>query len=296
MINMINENEIRISVVIPTYNSWVTLKDCISSIQKQTLSPYEIIIVDNASSDSTSENVKAKFPKCKLITLCKNTGVTGGRNKGIENCSSKTDYILFFDHDMIANKKMLEELVKTSNLDNQIGIVTPKIYYSNDKKRIWSAGTSINLWTGQVLFRGGEDVGQYDNIEEVQVAPAAMLVKKEVLDKVEGFDERYFATYEDTDFCFRVRISGFKIFYAPKALAYHIIPSDPNNEAVRLLSRAYWVGRNKVIFMKDYSKNFIIFLFFIPIFTMYYLNLAIKYKKITSWFQFIRGTLEGVFS
>ena len=84
---------------------------------------------------------------------------------------------------MVADKGMLEELVKVSESDNEVGIVTPKIYYSDDKDRIWSAGTGMNLWTGQVLFRGGKDMGQFDVSEEVQVAPAAMLVKRKVLDK-----------------------------------------------------------------------------------------------------------------
>ena len=72
----------KISVVIPTYNSWETLKECISSIQKQTLKQFEIIVVDNASSDGTSQKAKVMFPEIKLITLTTNTGVTGGRNKG----------------------------------------------------------------------------------------------------------------------------------------------------------------------------------------------------------------------
>lgn len=284
----------RISVVIPTHNSWLTLKDCISSIQKQTLIPYEIIIVDNASSDGTAEKVKSKFPKCRLIKLSKNTGVTGGRNEGMANCSLKTNFILFFDHDMIAERRMLEELVETSNLDHQIGIVTPKIYYFDNRKRIWAAGTGINLWTGQILFRGGRDTGQYGIPEEVQVAPAVLLVKKIVSDKLKGFDDRYFATYEDTDFCFRAKKIGFKVFYAPKAYAFHKIPSDPRLEARRLLSRAYFIGRNRILFMKDFGKNFYIFLLFLPIYLIYYLRLSIINGKLYQWFNLIYGTIVGL--
>ena len=78
----------KISVVIPTYNSWITLKRSISSILKQTLKPFEIIVVDNGSKDGTSEKVKSNFPYIKLISLQENMGVTGGRNKGIEEASS----------------------------------------------------------------------------------------------------------------------------------------------------------------------------------------------------------------
>lgn len=301
----------KVSVIIPTYNSWKTLKSCIASIQKQTLKPFEIIVIDNASPDKTKEGMQKllstnhKSSTVKYFRLRKNLGVTGGRNKGIREASRDADYLFFFDHDMVADKNMLAELVKTAEMDNSIGIVTPKIYYWKDKrslrsgdrkKRIWSAGTGINLWTGQVFFRGGEDTGQYDKIEEVQVAPAAMLVKKEVIKKIKGFDNRYFATFEDTDFCFRAKRAGFKTYYTPKAIAYHKLSTDPKDEADRLLSRAYWVGRNRVIFMKDFGKSFAVFLLFLPIFSLYYLKMAIKHKRINDWLRFMKATFSGILS
>ncbi len=283
-----------VSVVIPTFNSFNTLKDCIASIQNQTLQPKEIIVVDNGSSDGTSEKVKPNFPKVKLIKLNKNSGVTGGRNKGLEAVSPKSRYVLFFDHDMVADKKMLEELIKTAQMDTAIGIVTPKIYYFDSRRRIWAAGTGINLWTGQILFRGGQDTGQFEKAEEVQVAPAVLLVKREVIDKLKVFDERYFATYEDTDFCFRAKRSGFMTYYSPFSKAFHKIPSNPQKESIRLLSRAYWIGRNRILFMRDFGNNFYIFLLFVPIYLIYYLKLAVSQRLFTSWFKLFRGTIVGL--
>lgn len=285
---------IKVSVVIPTFNSWVTLRTSITTLLKQNLSPTEIIVVNNASTDKTDEMIKKNFPQVKLVNMKENTGVTGGRNAGIRKASKKIKYVLLFDHDMDADKKMLEELVKIAQRSPMIGIVTPKVYYFSDRKRIWSAGTGINLWTGQVLFRGGEDRGQYEQVAEVQVAPAAMLVKRNVLNKVKGFDDQYFAVYEDTDFCFRVRKLGFKIYYAPKAIAYHRISTSPQDEAQRLMSRAYLVGRNKVIFMKKFSKNFIIFLFFLPLYSLYYMKLALQSGQPLAWLKYLQGTVAGL--
>lgn len=285
-----------ISVIIPTYNSWLTLKSCVTSIYRQTLKPFEIIIVDNGSTDGTSDHVKKIFSEVKLVTLMKNTGVTGGRNTGIKTASRMANYIFFFDHDMVATPKMLEELMKIAENNKDIGIVTPKIYYWENKKRIWSAGTGVNLWTGQVIFRGGSDKGQYEKAEEVQVAPAAMLVKKEAILTIGDFDNRYFATFEDTDFCFRARKNKFRTFYAPKAIAYHKISVDPKEEATRLLNRAYWVGKNRILFMRDFGKSFLIFLLFLPIYLLYYIMLAIKNSRLLSIFEFLRGTLEGIIS
>ena len=291
---MAKKNKNRVTVIIPTYNSWTTLKECISSVQKQTLKPDEIIVVDNNSSDGTSKRVNQKFPSVKLVTLSINTGVTGGRNAGINKATESSDYLFFFDHDMVAEPNMLKELLLVAETDSTIGIVTPKIYYWGNKKRIWSAGTGINLWTGQILFRGGEDVGQYEDIEEVQVAPAALLVKRKVIRKVKAFDNCYFATYEDTDFCFRVRKRGFKTFYAPKAVAYHKLSDNPIDDAERVLSRASWVGRNRVIFMKRFGKSFPVFILFLPVFLSYYFYLAIKISKFNKWLDFIKGTIVGL--
>ncbi|OGE34528.1 hypothetical protein A3C32_04260 [Candidatus Daviesbacteria bacterium RIFCSPHIGHO2_02_FULL_41_14] len=285
-----------VSVIIPTYNSWNTLQACIKSIYQQSLKPLEIIVVNNASTDNTTKKITKDFPQVKFMTLNYNLGVTGGRNIGIDQSSKRSDYLLFFDHDMVADKKMLENLVAAVKSNKAVGITTPKIYYNRDRKRIWAAGTNINLWTGQILFRGGRDVGQYEKIEEVQVAPAAILVKRAVLKKVTRFDNRYFATYEDTDFCFRAKKNGFVTLYSPNAIAYHNISPLKKDERVRLISRSFWIGRNRVIFMRDFGKNFYIFLFFSPVYLIYFAVICFKEKNFTGFMQFCRGYMEGVTS
>jgi GT2 family glycosyltransferase len=283
----------RISVVIPTFNSWSTLKDCLISINKQSLRPLEIIVVDNSSSDGTAEEIMRHFPEIKLVVKGENTGVTGGRNAGIK-AAKNYDFIFFFDHDMVAKKDMLSELIKIAASDKKIGIVTPKIFYWDDKNRIWAAGTGINLWTGQVSFREGRDVGQFEKDEEVQVAPAAMLVKADVVKKLRGFDEKYFATYEDTDFCFGAKKLGFITYYAYKAVAWHKIPSDSTQEARRLLSRSYYIARNRILFMRKFGKNFLVFLLFIPFYSLYYLRLSMKYQRVDDWYSYMRGVIDGL--
>jgi GT2 family glycosyltransferase/2-polyprenyl-3-methyl-5-hydroxy-6-metoxy-1,4-benzoquinol methylase len=282
-----------ISVVIPTYNLISDLLEAIDSIIKQDYSPIEIIVVDNGSTNGTSEKIKRLYPKIKLITHKKNLGVTGGRNSGLRKAEGK--YILFFDHDMIADKEMVSELVKIVDSNEEISISTGKIYYWDDKKIIWSAGTDVNLITGQVLFRAGQDKGQYDCIEEIQVTPAVILVKKEVVEKIGGFDDVFFANWEDTDFCFRARKAGFKIFYTPKAIAYHKITLDPVESMNRLLSRAYYIARNRIIFMKRHSKHFYLFLLFLPGYLAYYSWLSLRVCRIDGIKNFLRGTCVGLY-
>lgn len=293
----------KISVIIPTLNSWNTLGSCITSIFKQTLKPEELIVVDNASSDGTWEkisNLKSRaanaeqISNLKLVRNKQNLGVTGGRNAGISIANKNSQYLLFFDHDMVADKNMLLNLVKVAEMDSSYGIITPKIYYWEDKKRIWAAGTNINLWTGQVLFRGGRDVGQFEKIEEVQVAPAVMLVCQEVIHKLKGFDSRYFATYEDTDFCFRAKDKGFKTIYSPKAFAYHKISPKKNLEQKRLLDRSFWIGRNRVLFMRDFGKSYYLFLLFSPVYLLYFIKLALQQKNPKGLTSYLKGFIAGM--
>ena len=288
----------QVSVVIPTYNLKKELLECIESIVKQDYPNLEIVVVDNGSTDGTVKSIKSLIinglTNLRLVENARNLGVTGGRNAGIKTASGRAAYLFFFDHDMVAETDMIAQLVKVAESDPKIGIVTPKIYYFGDKKRIWAAGTGINLWTGQIIFRGGEDEGQYEEVEEVQVAPAAILVKRKVLDKIGGFDDIYFATYEDTDFCFRAKKAGFRIIYAPKAVAYHKIPVDYEFAMRRLLSRSYFVGRNRIIFMKRFGRNFWAFLLFLPIYFAYYTFLSLRFKKKGGIVNFVKGTLEGL--
>jgi GT2 family glycosyltransferase len=284
----------KISVIIPTYNSITTLLPCIKSITQQTFRPSEILVIDNASTDKTVEKLKllSKNKTIKVYENNTNLGVTGGRNRGIKEADKSSEYFLFFDHDMVADKNMIKELIKVAELAKENGIVTPKIYFWKDKKRIWAAGTGINLWTGRILFRGGIDTGFYDRNEGVQVAPAAILVKKEVLKKIKGFDNKYFATYEDTDFCFRAKREGYLTYYAPKAIAWHKIAIDQKGDAEKLLGRSYFIAKNKILFMKDFGKP--TFWLFIPVFMAYYLKMSIKYRNINAFLKYVRGTWDGI--
>ena len=280
-----------VSVVIPTYSKRKELIAAVQSILKQSYKVTEIIVVDNASTDDTLiylQKLASQNKQIKIVKNRENTGVTGGRNKGIEH--AKGEYILFFDHDMVA------ELVSCLKKEKSAGIITSKIYFWDQKDVIWSAGTDINLTTGQTIFYGGKDTGQYDEVKEVAVAPAVLLVRREVIKKVKGFDDIFFATYEDTDFCFRAKKAGFLTYYTPKAVAYHKIPYDAYWSNQKLLERAYWVGRNRIIFMKRYGNNFLIFLLFLPVFMCYYAVLSIKYKKINSFSLYIKGTMSGFVS
>ncbi|MEM3549403.1 MAG: glycosyltransferase family 2 protein, partial [Thermofilum sp.] len=195
-----------VSVIIPTFNRRNDLLHCLRSLTESSYKNMEIIVVDNGSTDDTSEAVKRHYPNVRLIDLDKNTGVTGGRNAGAR--VAKGDFILFLDHDMVVDKEMVGTLISFMLNDENIGAIGPVIYYFNEPTKIWAAGTSINILTGKVSFNTRETNEAYF---EVQVLPAAIMVRREILQKIGLFDETFFAVYEDTDFCFRIREAGYKV-------------------------------------------------------------------------------------
>jgi GT2 family glycosyltransferase len=281
-----------VSVIIPTFNRKDDLLLCLNSLKNSTYPNLEIIVVDNASTDGTYNAVKQIFPDVKIVINDRNLGVTGGRNRGA--IESRGDYLLFLDHDMIVDKQMIEELLKAVRVDPKIGIAGPIIYYYDEPSKVWAAGTSISMLTGKISFN---DKVTNTKHFEVQVIPATIIVKREVLDKVGLFDETFFATYEDTDFCFRIRKAGYKVVCVPEAKAWHKIPIDSKSQELRLLSRSYYIARNRIIFMKKHARlsNFMVFLIlFVPIYAIYYTWLGLRYLKLHFIKEYWRGLFEGL--
>lgn len=286
----------KVSIVIPTYNRKKDVLECLESLQSAKYPNYEIVVVDNGSIDGTAEAIKNHFPHIKLIMSPKNLGVTGGRNLGAKH--SNGEYTLFLDHDTIVDKNMLSELVLVMQDDIEIGLAGPLIYYYEDPKRIWAAGTSISLFTGKVSFNmaGLIDVGQLEKVMNVQVLPTAFIMRREVIEKVGLFDETFFAVYEDTDFCYRVREAGYKVVCVSTARVWHKVSPDEHEQVLRVLERAYYVARNRVIFMRKHANplNLVVFLLvFQPIYTAYYTAKVLQLDRLDCLREFWQGAFSG---
>lgn len=291
------------SVIIVTRNRKKITLDCLRSVLKMNYPRFEVILVDNGSTDGTPTAVKKRFPLVKVIATKRNLGLNGGKNLGQEEAKGR--YILFLDSDTIIHKNLLKELVKVAEADSSIGIVCPKMYYYKPKNVIWYAGSFVNLLTSRTKNIGcnQKDKGQFDEIRETQFAPTAYLVTRKAAKNLKGHDEAFFMTYGDTDYEFRARKAGFKVIFAPEAQLWHRLKKKENIKTIRALGfnlpmRAYYFARNRVIFMKRHAPklNFLIFmLFFFPLLTLYF-----SYKIIIfgGGFKFLKphwqGSLDGL--
>ena len=302
-----------VSIVIPTHNRKKKLVRLIRSVLNSNYprKKLEIIVVDDASRDGTYEEIKKKFPHIKVIRNKKEMLVSKSRNVGIKN--SKGKYIFLIDDDNVVDKNCILELVKVmeTRTNSQIGIAGPITYYLKQPKRIWCAGVRRNMITSLTFKIGADKInkGQFNKLIYSDDFPNAFIIRKELIEKVGLFDEKNFPFhYEEADFGERVRKAGYRIVCNPKAKIWHDIPlPEEVEDKTRLFHvnterRAYYAGRNRIIFHKKYSKwwQFLLFiLIFNWIVTIYYLKVIIFSHrsckdKLRLFFNYLIGICEGL--
>ena len=195
-----------VSIIIPHWNGIDILSECIDSLNNTEYSNFEIIVVDNNSSDESVKWLKANHPKIKIIENDKNYGYAGGCNRGINN--SKGDYIVFLNNDTIHKKDWLSNLVTFMNKHPDCAAVQPKIlnYYERDKfDYAGGAGGHMDILCypfarGRLFLEQEIDNNQYDDDAPCFWASGtAIMVRKEFFLEVEKFDENFFAHMEEID-------------------------------------------------------------------------------------------------
>lgn len=209
-----------ISIIIPNYNGKHHLKTCFDSLRNQSFRDFEIILVDNASSDDSINFTNENYSEVRIIKLNYNTGFAKAVNEGIKR--SNSEFILLLNNDTECDREFLTEMMK-GVVEETVGSVACKMLNFDDRNFIDDAGDFIKL-KGSPYARGYEerDIGQYNDSGFIFGACAgAALYRRKIFDEIGFFDEDFFAYYEDVDLSFRMQLSGYKCFYNPKAVCYH---------------------------------------------------------------------------
>ena len=222
-----------VSIIIPTYqNGLPHVKKCLASLSKVNYSNFEVILVDNGSTDNTVKVIqKSKFQvksqnyksKVKIIRYKENVGFCRGNNQAAKVARGK--YILLLNNDTVATPNFLTILVDDLEKDKSIGVVQPKIRQLLNKDKL-DACCSFLTSTG-FLYHYGYSQKQSDKnynkrLFMYSAKGACFLTRKSLIDKIGLFDEDYFAYFEESDFCHRVWLSGFKVLYEPSAEIFHL--------------------------------------------------------------------------
>lgn len=222
---MTTDNLPLVSVIVLNYNGEKYISQCVKSVLKSDYDNFELIVVDNNSSDHSIEIVEREFSdnRIKIIKSDKNLGFAGGNNLGAEHAKGK--YFVFLNIDTIVDSHWISELVSVMEADDTIGAAQPKLLSLDDKTIFDSAGDYMDFFANS-FRRGGDwqekDTGQYDSVHEIFSARGAALVtRKDIVEKIGLFDIDYFMDFEDIDFCWRLRLFGFRVMFVPKSIVYH---------------------------------------------------------------------------
>jgi len=286
----------KVYIILLNWNGFLDTIECVETLNHVKYKNFDVIIVDNGSTDNSVAEIKKKYPQIKLIINKNNLGFAGGCNTGVRySLKNNADYILLLNNDTIVTNDFLSELVKCAESDRKIGIVSPIIFYSNQKNKIWSTGAVKNKKSNYGYIDKSfqmENTGQFNKSVEVDcVWGCSMLINKSVFDKVGFLNDDYFLYVEDVDFCYRVKDAGFKILYTPKSVIYHKVSGSTGGEGNPI--KDYYNSRNLVLFANKnlkgmYKYKYLIFLIIDHIKILGILLMTFKFLK-------FKSTMLGLF-
>ena len=204
----------KVSIIIVNYNGKELLKKCLDSLLKVNYDNFEIILVDNNSTDGTVEFITKNYPSLIIIKLDSNKGFAEPNNVAAK--ISKGKYLLFLNNDTVVTPNFISEMVKVMETDKKIAICQSLLLKPDGS--IDSSGDFIdNLG---VVYNSKTKI---DEIREVSSAKgASMLVRSDIFKKLGGFDQKFFVTFEDVDLCWRSWILGYRVLIIPASIVYHV--------------------------------------------------------------------------
>lgn len=229
--------------------------ECLESLEAQTYPNLRLMVVDNGSNDDSVARIQDRFPQSEMVISRENRGFAGGANLAFHRAlEAGADLIYLVNNDTLIEAEAVASLV--AQVQPDVGIVAPLIYYADERERIWSAGGVLRPW---ILEKRGDDRGKLDAgqwpgpVEKDFVTGCGMLLSRQTLEQVGLFDERFFMYYEDMDLCLRARQAGLRILLVPAAKMWHKVArssggSDSANER-------YWMARSSVLFFRKHARG-----------------------------------------
>jgi len=215
----------RLAIIIPNLNGGRMTAECISSLLANDGIDFEIIVVDNGSTDGSVEMLRQEFPAVTLLPQSQNLGFASACNIGLRHAlADRAEYLLLLNNDTFAAADFLREMLRVIQSDSRIAAVCPKIYFAARPQTLWYAGGDFSLWTANPKHRGWKqtDSGQFDQRPQItQATGCAMLVRSSAILDVGLLDAQFFAYVEDLDWSIRFRKRGYRLAFAPKARLWH---------------------------------------------------------------------------
>ncbi|HSX04495.1 MAG TPA: glycosyltransferase family 2 protein [Rhabdochlamydiaceae bacterium] len=260
----------KIAIIILNWNRPTDTLECLESLQKIHYSNYEIVVVDNGSTDDSVALIKQSYPTLCMIENGENLGFAEGNNRGIEAALAKNaDYILLLNNDTVVHPDILQAFAAAATEHPNAGAFGAKIYFYDEPTLIWHAGGDIDKHGRCVHIGCGEcDLEKKrETIAKIGYAcGCAILIKSEVVRRVGMLCPKFFLIWEEIDFCWRVRNAGYDCLFVPKAKLWHkISTSFEGGNHGPIWQYFYW--RNRLLFLEKHlspKKRFKFYLMVFP--------------------------------
>ena len=255
-----------VAIIIINWNSYSLTRDCLESLQKIVYQNFQIVLVDNASSDDSAKKLKDEFPEINLIINSDNLGFTGGNNVGLEFAlKNGYNYLLLLNNDTIVEPNFLSILVEKIEEDDNIAAVQPKIYFNHNRQLVWNAGGRYYpvISLSKVIGEEVVDKGQFsDSKESDWLTGCAFMTRSSVVSEVGLLSDLYFyGCFDDVDWSIRMRKKGYKLLFCADSKIYHAVAASSkgdgtNGEGVLKPFFHYLVNRNHILFLRQHTSWF----------------------------------------
>jgi len=260
-----NHKKPSVSIIIPSFNSRDLIVKCLNSVLETNYPNFEVIIVDDLSNDGTYEFLIRRYSSNTEITVIRNDekkGPSGTRNNGIKKAKGK--YIAFIETDMLVDAGWLNPLVAALEKNQKLGAVQSKVLDINQKDKIQTMGVKYNPHTFWVISPdSGLDKNWNPNNLEMGTGAVGSLIRKEVIERIGGFDEKLIHNIDDVDFGWRIWLTGYDVVTIPSSITYHWTakPFKIREKATPKFSSEFHFYKGHRLILKNYElKNVIRYL------------------------------------
>lgn len=243
----------KISIIVLNWNNPKDTLECLHSVMKIHYPNFDIVVVDNGSTDDSVNTISKTFPEITIVRNEKNLGYAEGNNRGICFALERgADFVFLINNDTVVDPHILDALMDAARSNPEAGVFGAKIYYYNHPTLIWYAGGYV-LPSLHCIHEGCEESDlekKHEILKETNyVCGCALFIRKEAIKKAGLMDKRFFLLWEEVDWCWRLKNQGFKALFVPTAKVWHKISSSFEG-GHRGASWTYYYHRNRLLFLK----------------------------------------------
>lgn len=247
----------KVSIILVNYNGYRDTIECLQSLRKITYPNHEVVVIDNASTNESVEEIGDFIREGEILIPSEvNGGFSAGNNIGIKYALEHgAEYCLLLNNDTVVEPNFLYKLINGFEFSGKCGLTIGKILYESKRELIWYAGGSLSPKTARTehWHYRKKDEGLPDIPQKVTFATGCcMCLSRKTIDTVGLMDESYFLYEEDADYCYRITKAGFDMVYVPQARIYHKVSASTGEASV---TSQYYTVRNKYRLIKRHYSG-----------------------------------------